>query len=208
MCENHEAFFEEMKSLLKERLSAYRFEHSLNVAAEAKRLAHIYGVDEQVAEITGLLHDWDKGYNDAEIQERCKELGIEVDSFSFNSMPKLLHGVTAAKYFRTAYPEISEEVLQAIERHTSGAIDMTDLDMIIYIADVIEPGRNYPATKDLREMVGKIDLEALYLKTFKQVFARLIETEASIHPDTVRVWNYYIGRAKQKKEKRAVRDRD
>ena len=68
---------------------------------------------------------------------------MDVDPYVLDTMPRLLHGPTAAAELVRAYPDLSADVVQAIARHTAAAVGMSDLDMIIYIADAIEPSRDF-----------------------------------------------------------------
>ena len=65
-----------------------------------------------------------------------------------------------------AFPELPPEVLAAVERHTLGAVDMSDLDMIVYIADALEPGRKGKMVQKLREKVGELELRDLFLEVY------------------------------------------
>ena len=184
---------------LKERLSPGRYAHAESVAKTAAMLARTYGVDVRKAELAGLIHDWDKNYNDTQIRQRAKELGVKVDPEVLEDMPNTLHGATAAVALKRAFPEIGDDVLQAIACHTSGAVGMSDLAMVVYIADVIEPLRPYQSMDALRDSVGKVSLEELFLATFQHVFLHLVENRSRIHPDTVKVWNYYVCRSRKAK---------
>lgn len=193
-----DGFYEARREELRERLpKKSRYRHSLGVAEESARLARLYGVDERKARLAGLLHDWDKGYDDAGIRARVRELGIEVDPFLLERMPQLLHGPTAAAALSRRFPELPADVVSAIDRHTAGAVGMGDLDMIVYIADVIEPHRDFPGVDDLRALPGTESLEELFVDVFAHVFGNLIERRRFIHPQTLEVWNHYIARKKE-----------
>lgn len=193
-------FYRKAQALLENRLDEKRYGHSLQVSHVAGEIAEAYGVDADKARIAGLLHDWDKGLDNAEVRRRVKELGISVDPFVYNHMPWLLHGITASAALANEMPELSGDVLQAIARHTSAAVDMTDLDMVVYIADVIEPSRPHQAMDTLRQSIGAVSLEELFLNAFRQVFAHLINQYYMVHPDTIAVWNRYIQRARARKQ--------
>ncbi|MDR0514203.1 MAG: nicotinate-nucleotide adenylyltransferase [Coriobacteriaceae bacterium] len=199
-----EETFEDAKERLRLRLSPERFAHSVSVAETAANLAAVYGVSEAKARLAGLLHDWDKCYDDTSIKERVLELGMSVDAEVFDAMPRLLHAETAAVALVQEFPGIGADILQAIARHTAGALSMSELDMVVYIADVIEPLRPYQAVDALTEAVGRMSLEDLFLLTYKQVFAYLVERDYRVHPGTIRVWNHYISRARQRKAKDAA----
>ena len=111
-----DAFLEARERDLRERLGRRRYEHTLGVAAA--RRARAYGVDERKARLAGLLHDWDKGYDDAGIRARVEELGLAVDPYVFEEMPWLLHGPTAAAALARAFPCLLRDVVQAIARQS------------------------------------------------------------------------------------------
>ena len=194
-------FYKDRKEELRGRVSERRFEHIMGVVKTAKKLAKIYGVDPRKAKLAGLLHDWDKGYNDAEIRARARELGLQVPEIVIEDMPQTLHGMTAATALGIEYPCIPEDVLQAIYRHTSGAVGMSPLDMVVYVADCIEPGRQMEVVEELRELVGKVELEELFFRTHGVWMTLVVGRKTTIHPDTLNVWNYY---AKRYRERRAA----
>ena len=69
---------------------------------------------------------------------------------------------------------------------------MTDLDMVIYVADMIEPLRTQGNLMPLRVIVGKVPLEALFLKSFEMSIEHLLRRHRFIHPDSLAVWNAYV----------------
>ena len=101
---------------------------ALPISAEA--LARVYGADKTAARMAGLLHDWDKGYDDPGILARADELGMELDA-ELSAMPRVLHGLTAAVALGRAFPELPPKVLAAVERHTLGAVDYITKPFVI-----------------------------------------------------------------------------
>lgn len=188
--------FKKMKKLLKERVPEKRYEHSKRVSKACEELAEIYGVDERKARMAGLLHDWDKGLTLNEIRKRVVEYDLDIDPVVVSSMPWLLHGPTAAAALREEFPEIDTDVLQAIARHTSGDRNMTDLDMVVYVADLVEPGRKYKNVKEVRRACGSVSLEELYFLAFKNVLQFLVVQNRPVHPETIEVWNFLVDRLK------------
>ena len=188
-------FYAKRERDLRKRLKPKRYQHVLGVAQTALDLARVYGVDERKAHLAGLLHDWDKCYDDEGIRKRVRDLGIEVDPIVLSDIPQVLHGHTAAAALGRKYPEVPADVLQAIDRHTTGAVDMTDLDMVVYIADAIEPSRTYGQVDELRALVGEVGLEELFLKTYQHCFAMLVDRGKCMDPQTIVVWNHYAARA-------------
>ena len=181
-----------MRGLLKQRVKPKRYQHSLNVAKVARKLAKMYDYDPDVARMAGILHDWDKALTNEELRDRAIELKLDVDPLVITDMPWLLHGPTAAAALAREYPEFGSEVFQAIARHTSGAPDMSELDCIIYIADIIEPDRTFGDQRGiqrLRSLVGTMPLEQLYFEAFKYTLEFLISTDRVLYPGTIETWN-------------------
>ena len=192
-------FYKARKAELKTRVSSKRFKHIMGVADTCEQLAEQYGVDPKKARLAGLLHDWDKGMNDEEARQRAIDLGMEdeIDPYILEVMPNVLHGITAAKALGREYPAIPRDVLQAIDRHTTAADDMTPLDMVLYIADAIEPGRMFGRIDELRSLVGEVSLEELYFHTYEYWVFLLLERRKPLHPDTIRIWNANVSRLKR-----------
>lgn len=195
--------YKRMKKILKNRVSAKRYEHSKRTSKTAEELALVYGVDERKARMAGLLHDWDKGLTLEEQRGRVKQYGLDIDPLIITDMPYLLHGPTAAAALGAEFPELGRDVLQAIARHTSGARNMSPLDMIVYTADLIEPGRDYRRVKAIRKAVGKVSLQELYFLAFKNCFEFLIGQNRMMHPGTVDVWNNLVDEMQTKTVNRA-----
>ena len=191
-------YFCAMRAKLAQRVKPKRFQHSLGVADMAAQMARVYGQDVRMARLAGLLHDWDKNYDGDGIRARVCELGLQEELASYMGMPHLLHGPTAAAALARDFPELPAPLLQAIRLHTTGAVDMTPLDLIVYTADAIEPTRDYPGVGKLREAVGKVELEELFMATFQHILGNLVQRRKRIHPDTVTVWNHYAARAKKR----------
>lgn len=187
--------FEFMRRCLQERMDAKpsRYVHSMGVSQAAEQLARIYGVDEYDAAVAGLLHDWDKALSFKEVRRKAKRLKC-APKFVRKNIPGVLHSFTAAATLRDDFPDLSDEVLQAIERHTCGAPDMSDLDMVVFIADIIEPGRAFPDIAELRDVVGEVSLDELFYRTYKNTLIYLLEDGERVHPDSLEVWNALVAK--------------
>ncbi len=196
-------FYEARAAELATRVSAKRARHVEGVAQAAVMLARAYDQDVRKARLAGLLHDWDKGYDDDGIRARIVELGLvdEIDPWVVEHMPTVLHGPTAAASLARDFPEIPDDVLQAIERHTTAAGDMSDLDKVIYIADAIEESRRYGRIDELRALVGTVSLDELFISTYEYWTLRLIERGRILHPDTIAIWNSLVAREDAAKAK-------
>ena len=194
------AFFNARKAELEKRVSPKRFQHSLGVSDTCVQLAKEYGLDVKKARLAGLLHDWDKGYDDDQARARVRELHMEdeIDPYIVEQMPGVLHGITAARALGQELPGIPADILQAISRHTTAAPDMSPLDMALYIADAIEPNRQFGRIDELRAAVGREPLEELYFQTYEYWVFLLFERRKPLHPDTIAIWNAYTARHPRK----------
>lgn len=194
-------FMKARHSDLEERVSPKRLRHIVGVADTAEKLAKTYGADPHKARLAGLLHDWDKGYDDEGIRARVRELGLEgeIDPMVIEQMPQVLHGPTAARALERDFPQIPPDVIQAIRDHSTASVHATDLDKIIYIADAIEPSRKFDVADELRAMVGKVELDELFFEVYRFWTMALLQRGRVLHPDTMTIWNSLAERRAKRK---------
>ena len=181
--------FDEMRQALQARVKASRYRHSLGVSQTAEQLARIYGVNQSEAAVAGLLHDWDKSLTGDELKRKAKKLklaGKEVREHATG----VLHSWTAAATLRDEFPELSDAVLQAIGRHTCGTVGMSDLDMVVFVADI----------EGLRAAVGEVCLEELFYRTYKANFMYLLSADMVVAPPSLDVYNSLVVERKERLE--------
>ena len=191
--------FDEMRQALQARVKASRYRHSLGVSQTAEQLARIYGVGQNEAAVAGLLHDWDKSLTGDELKRKAKKLKL-ADKDVREHATGVLHSWTAAATLRDEFPELSDTVLQAISRHTCGAVGMSDLDMVVFVADIIEPGRDFPDIEGLRAAVGEVCLEELFYRTYKANFMYLLSADMVVAPPSLDVYNSLVVERKKRLE--------
>ncbi len=184
-------FIQQVLPELRERLSSSRFKHSVSVSHTARKLANIYGVDISMSVRAGLLHDWDKCYKGQAIFDRVTELGLELPK-NYELLSPIFHAITGAKALSIRFPQLEPPILQAVARHTSGDVDMQPLDMVVYIADMVEPLREYESLADLQDLVGKVSLSDLFSECCMSTVKTLVNSGRSMHPDTALVWNAWV----------------
>ncbi|MDY0087399.1 MAG: bis(5'-nucleosyl)-tetraphosphatase (symmetrical) YqeK [Coriobacteriia bacterium] len=183
----------EVRQALACRLDEGGYAHSVAVAETAAQLAKRYGVDAQEAYLAGLLHDWSRDESAPSLLGEARSLGIECTAVD-EAVPYLLHGRVGALSVKERFPGLESRIITAIERHTFGALGMSDLDKIVYLADTIEPGRDNPAAATLRDRIGKVDLAELFEQAYAVSVEHLIRTRRPIHPTTLDVWNDLVER--------------
>lgn len=142
-------------------LSPKRLAHVAGCESEAVLLAIRYGEDADSAAEAAILHDITKRLSYEEHLNLCEKYGIVCDKSELDNV-KLLHAITGSALAKDVFG-VSDDIANAIRWHTTGKPDMTLLEKIIYIADYIEPNRDFPGVDKLRELAYKNLDEALLL---------------------------------------------
>lgn len=172
---------------LKNKLSEKRFKHCENVAAEAVKLAKTYGADEKNAYLAGYAHDVAKEMT----LEQMNELTLHLDlDDHIRSSKALLHALAGACYLKKTF-NISEDVYNACFYHTMGRPDMTVLEKVIFMADYIEPSREFDGIEEIRELAYK-DIDTAIVKAIDSTLKYLIKTNKKIYYKTVFTRNFYL----------------
>lgn len=168
---------------LKLVINPKRYTHTLGVVDAAIYLAEKYGEDPLHAQVAALLHDYAKDFTEKELKDYIEKYKIEVDKELFEAY-QLLHGKVAAHIAKKEFNINNENILNAIENHTTGRSNMSRLEKIIYLADFIEVGRNYPGVDELRLLVEE-DLDKGLLKALNNTIIYVLSIEGLLHPNTV-----------------------
>lgn len=178
---------EEIKKILAMQLKPNRYRHSLGVMQTAAELAARYGVSPMQAAFAGLLHDCARIYEDSELTARAREAGIAIDAVEL-AAPLLLHAPLGAILAASRFGITDEAVLQAIRLHTTGGQSMSVLSQILYLADMIEPNRDYSNVEMLRSAAER-DLNEALLLAFNQSIQYIIARGQLLHPHTIQARN-------------------
>lgn len=181
---------DKIHSLLKPMISTKRYNHSIGVQNTAVKLAVLNNIDINKASMAGLIHDCAKGLPDQELIKAAVEGGIEIDEVS-RRYPELLHGPVGAILTKKVFGIYDEEIQHAIRYHTTGCENMSMLDKIIYIADYIEPGRNFPRVEELRNAAYD-DINRGVLMAMESTIKYIIERGQLLDTMTVKARNYLL----------------
>ena len=159
---------------LQRELTPHRMDHTAYVMETAIALAARFGADPKKARLAALLHDCGKYLSHEALL-----------SYADTEPPILpvLHAFAGADYAKTAYGVEDEEVLRAIRLHTTGDANMTLLDKIIYIADMIEPSRDFPGVEEIRSQTALDDMLRL---AFSRSIWYIKKKGGDVHPATLR----------------------
>ena len=166
---------EQLEKVVIRLIDPKRVNHVLGCRDTAVDLAKHWGADETDAARAGILHDITKALRGQLQLTLCNAYGIILDDFSMK-YPKTLHALTGALVAERIFGE-NQAVVNAIRHHTTGTADMTLLEKIIYVADYIEPCRDFPGVEKLRELAYK-DIDAA-LKLGLEMTLELLKKQGS-----------------------------
>lgn len=185
----------QLLSLVKERLSDYRYHHSVCVAQKATQLAKKHGADEKKAYIAGILHDITKEDDPLSQQKEIGKAGMTMTSLEIHN-EKVYHQISGMAFIKNNLAITDEEILNAVRYHTTGRADMTLLEMIIYLADFTSADRNYP---DVETMRAQTDKGLFYgmLYSLRYTIKDLASKNRQIHPDTLHCYNWVLTNIKE-----------
>lgn len=178
---------EQTYAMLKPR----RVAHVWGCEHEARRLAERWGCDPLVAAEAGILHDITKKLELSDQLLLSEKYGIINDNIEIRNL-KLLHAKTGAAMARDLYG-VSDEVFDAIRWHTTGRPDMTVLEKVIYLADYIEPTRDFPGVEPLRQL-AYTDLDGAMRLGLQMSLDELREKGVAPHPNTADALKWYLNR--------------
>ncbi len=164
---------EQIQKELKQSLSEKRYRHTGGVAASARMLAEKYGGDPDQAYLAGWLHDSAKEMKLPEMQKWVSEKGFTIDPYMLGSRA-LLHGPAGAAYAELHFGIHDQAILDAVFYHTTGNTHMTLLEKIVFLADYIEPSRDFPGVEALRKEAKK-DLNQAVLLAYDSTIRHLID---------------------------------
>ena len=167
-----------------------RIPHVLGTEQEAIRLAERYGADVEKARVAALLHDCTKKLDMPTQLALCGQYGIALDELEQKAL-KLLHSKTGAAIARDVFG-VDDEVYSAIWYHTTGHADMTKLEKIIYLADYIEPSRDFPGVDTLRKVCYE-DLDKGLLLGLEMTIEEMTAMGNPVHRATVEARDWLKG---------------
>ncbi len=168
-------------------LKPNRVAHVLGCRDTAVKLARLYGVNETDAARAALLHDITKALDGPLQLTLCRAYGTILDDFSQNN-PKTLHALTGSLVAERIFGE-NEAVVSAIRCHTTGKAHMNTLEKIIYVADYMEPNRDFPGVERLRELAFTDITQALKLG-LQMTLSILREQKREISPESLEALGY------------------
>ncbi|MGT2770809.1 bis(5'-nucleosyl)-tetraphosphatase (symmetrical) YqeK [Streptococcus intermedius] len=181
-----------MQQLLPEK----RLKHCLGVEQTAIELAERFGVDREKAGLAGLLHDYAKKLSDEEFLALIDKYDLDPKLKNWGN--NVWHGMVGIYKIQEDLGLSDPEILRAIEIHTVGSAQMSDLDKVVYVADYIEPNRDFPGVEEARE-IARISLNRAVAYETAHTVEYLAHQGLPIFPQTLETYNAYVGFMKDNK---------
>ena len=175
---------EEAYAMLKKK----RVDHVKGCEKEAMKLAMRFGADPDKAAVAAILHDITKSLDLTNQLILCSRYGIICDDIEKNS-PSLLHSKTGACRARELF-DIDQTVFDAIWWHTTGRPDMSLMEKVIYLADYIEPTRDFEGIEKLRTAVYQ-DIDSAMALGLKMSMEDVEQRGFPLHRNTADAFEYY-----------------
>ena len=181
---------ETLEQHVQQRLSPKRFNHTMGVVEMAKQLAVHYEADEQRASVAALLHDVMKESPLQDMQAIVGEAQIPVDEEMLGN-GALLHGPAGAAYAQLRLHIEDTSICEAIRVHTMGSTHMSLLDKIIFLADYIEPNRDFPGVEELRALAFQ-DINEAVIRAYDGTIRHLLDQGLTIYVQTIQGRNSLV----------------
>ena len=166
-----------------------RFEHVLRVVETAKVLAQKYEISVGQAEQAALFHDIAKFMDKQSLRLIVEKENIDSRLLSFHH--ELWHGPVGAVIANTEFMVDDEDVLNAVRYHTTGRSGMSPLEKIVYVADMIEPGRDFPGVGHLREIAMQ-NIDTVMGACIHQSVQHLVSKGVPVFPDSIDCYNEHV----------------
>lgn len=172
----------------KANMDEKRFQHCVRVSETSRQLARLNNYDEEKAALAGFVHDYAKQIPVEEYIKVIKEQDFDPDLLNWNRA--IWHGIVGTYFIERDLKIRDPEILTAVNRHTTGDIKMTTLDKIVYMADYIEPGRDFSGVDEARK-ITLADLDKGVGYQLAHTLEFLIEQRNRIYPRTLASYNVW-----------------
>lgn len=181
---------QQAKALAQQNESPKRFAHTLHVEKMAIALARQYGADENKAALAALLHDVAKEFSKAKMLRIMQENDIILNDAKKRPF-SVWHGICAAVFVQTQHGVNDPEILSAIACHTTGKPNMSQLDKIIFLADMLCDERCFDGVEQLRNVVYQ-DLDVAMGACLAHTLHYLKQNDKTIDPLSLATYQDYV----------------
>ena len=176
----------------KANMDTVRFEHCVRVSRTARKLAEQNQFDPDKAALAGFVHDYAKQMPEEAFRTAIVQEKMSSELLKWNR--SIWHGTVGWFFVQRDLKINDAEILTAIRRHTTGDVEMTTLDKIVFLADYIEPGRDFEGVEQARQ-IGYADLNAGVGYELAHTLAFLIKKRAKVYPKTLAAYNVWAAQS-------------
>ena len=173
---------EELRCVSYSMVKAKRLPHIRGTEQTAVELAERWGADPEKMRRAAILHDCTKYASLEEHLAICEQFGIELDDLEREAV-KLLHSKSGAALAKYIFGQ-DDEIFTAILYHTTGRGDMTLAEKILYLADYMEPCRNFPEVEEMRRL-AEVDLDRAVLMGVRMSIQEMMDRNRIVHHNTL-----------------------
>ncbi|MDU2265135.1 bis(5'-nucleosyl)-tetraphosphatase (symmetrical) YqeK [Clostridium celatum] len=181
---------DKIKDYVKENLKVGRYNHTLGVVNTAVELAKIFGEDQKKAEIAALCHDVAKNMDLEQLRKIIDEENITL-SIDEENTKEIWHSIAGPIIAKNIFKINDEEILSAMRWHTTGKENMSNLDKIVYLADLIEPSREFDGIDEIRSISYK-SLDLAMIKALTHTTIYLLNKGYAVDINTIKARNYLL----------------
>lgn len=181
---------DKIKDYVKENLKVGRYNHTLGVVNTAVELAKIFGKDQKKAEIAALCHDVAKNMDLEQLRKIIDEENITL-SIDEENTKEIWHSIAGPIIAKNIFKINDEEILSAMRWHTTGKENMSNLDKIVYLADLIEPSREFDGIDEIRSISYK-SLDLAMIKALTHTTIYLLNKGYAVDINTIKARNYLL----------------
>lgn len=186
-----------MLQLVKKRLPENRYTHVIGVLNTATALAIRFGVPQEKAQVAAILHDVAK-FSDRNWMKSIIEKQ-QMDPLLLEYHSELWHAPVGAYVAAYEFGVTDEDVLNAIRYHTTGRAGMSDLEKVVYIADLVEPNRKFKGVEELRQLKEQ-GLDVMMEACVKHSIDFLVSKNQPVYPDSLKCYEYFVQQKGKVKE--------
>lgn len=181
---------DKIKDYVKENLKVGRYNHTLGVVNTAVELAKVFGEDQKKAEIAALCHDVAKNMDLEQLRKIIDEENITL-SIDEENTKEIWHSIAGPIIAKNIFKINDEEILSAMRWHTTGRENMSNLDKIVYLADLIEPSREFDGIDEIRSISYK-SLDLAMIKALTHTTIYLLNKGYAVDINTIKARNYLL----------------
>ena len=184
---------ESLEEFIKANLKESRYRHSMGVEEMAVRLARLHGADSEKAAFAGRYHDLAKNFDEESMDAYIRKYGLPEYLIGNNA---LAHSKVGAAILENEFGVTDREILDSVRYHTTARKDMTLLDEVIFVADVVEDNRTY-SDLDYYQDLAYRDLDRACLEILEYTIGSLTAKGKVIDKDTLEARDWVIQKIKE-----------